>query len=250
MYVCTSHLDQLCSVFRALMVNLPFTSVVVGPPGKWRPRTNKDRSREEVWTHRELQAPVAWETYVHESGVRATTNAVYLKRTWVRKLGSDGPGKETKRMAKYSTFWYFCTNITATNVAHALAPVTHAVFSIGVVGLDKQPLSRCARLGHSCSDSRRNVAIVPWVAPRDGRVDLRIHLNTVPGGRNAYWHARLYSLGALCNLPASVISSGFPDELFGVTICTFTSKEIVRQPEQKNWIVLLQVEITYVAPLA
>ena len=186
-------------------MNLPFTSVVVGPAGEWRTRTNKDKSREEVWTHRELQAPVAWETYVHASGLRATTNAVYLKRTWVRKLGSDGPGKETKRVATYSTFRCLCTNITATTVAHALAPAAHAVLSLGVVGLDKEPRSRCARLGHSCSDSRRNLAIVPWVAPRDGRVDLRIDLSTVPGGRNAYWHARLYALGALCNLRATVI---------------------------------------------
>ena len=166
---------------------------------------------------------------------------MYLKRTWVRKLGSDGPRKETKRVATYATFWYICTNITATNVADALAPVTHTVFSLGVVGLDKKLRSRCVRLGHSCSDSRRNVAMIPGVAPRDGRVYLRISLNTVPGGRNVYWHARLYSLGALCNSPATVISPGFPNQFFGVTICTFTSKETARQPEQKIWLVLLQV---------
>ena len=120
------------------MIRLPFTTVVVGPPGEWRTRTNKDWSREEVGRHHELQAPVPWKTYVHaKTGLRATTNAVYLKRTWVRPLGSEGPGKDTK-----------------------------------------------------------SVAINPWPAPRKGRVDLRVDLNTVPGGRNAYWYARLYTSGA------------------------------------------------------
>ena len=95
-------LHQLCCVL-VLMIRLPFTTVVVGPPGEWCTRVNKDRSRDEVWRHRELQAPVPWKTYVHKSGLRCTTNAAYLKRTWVRPLGSDGPGKETKALATDST---------------------------------------------------------------------------------------------------------------------------------------------------
>ena len=89
-----SLLIQFAGLCFVLMNIFAYNSVVVGPPGKWVVRTN--RSREEVWMHRELQAPVPWETYEHSSGALARTNAAYVKRTWTRSASSDGQGQETK----------------------------------------------------------------------------------------------------------------------------------------------------------